>query len=56
MEKILRVCVSRDFLTDRSILENIAFGLEDNQVDSFNLKSQLNFLDCPNILKVYLMI
>lgn len=36
--------VSQDiFLTDRSILENIAFGLEDNQIDASQLKKSIKF-------------
>ena len=42
-KKFLGYVSQEIFLTDRSILENIAFGLEDNQVDSFNLKKSIKF-------------
>ena len=38
------------FLTDRTILENIAFGLEDNQIDNSKLKKSIEFSGLSNYI------
>ena len=39
------------FLTDRTILDNIAFGLEDNQIDNSRLKKSIEFSGLSNYIQ-----